>query len=84
MREQRLDVGEALDLELLGLLLDDLAVEGAQQRRGVEQQRPVGQAHLALTDRAQVLARHLSTDTHTFYSYYTFNTGYSIKKKTSN
>lgn len=51
-REERHDVRETLDLELLGLLLNDFPVEGPQQRGGVQQQGTIGQREVALLDGA--------------------------------
>ena len=49
------DVPEAGDLELFGLLLDDLAVEGVDERGGVEEHGAVGQVDLALPDGGEVV-----------------------------
>ena len=49
--EQLLDVAETRDLELLRLPLDDLAMEGVDQRGGVEEYRAVRQVHVALEKR---------------------------------
>lgn len=54
--EEGLDVAQTRDFEFLGLLLDDFAMEGAEQTSRVEQQRPVGQRQVVLAHRAQVLA----------------------------
>ena len=52
--EEGLDVVEASDLELLRLLLDDLSVQGAHQRRRVQEERAVRKIDLTLTNRGQV------------------------------
>ena len=49
------DVPEAGDLELFWLLLDDLAVEGVDERGGVEEHGSVGQVDLALPDGGEVV-----------------------------
>lgn len=54
--EQIPNVAEACNLELLRLLFDYLAMEGADQRRRIQQQRAIGQLDVALANRAQVLA----------------------------
>ena len=54
LREERSDVVKASDLELLRLLLDDLSVQGAHQRRRVQEERPVWKIDLTLTNRGQV------------------------------
>ena len=56
--EQLLNVPQTGDLELFRLLLDDLPVEGVDQRGRVEEQRTVGQIHVALLDGAQVVLGH--------------------------
>ena len=55
LRKEGLDVVEASDLELLRLLLDDLAVQRVHQRRRVQEQRPVRKIDFTLTDRCQVV-----------------------------
>ena len=55
VREELDDVPEAGDLELFGLLLDDLAVEGVDERGRVEEHGAVGQVHLALPDGGEVV-----------------------------
>ena len=57
--KERLDVLEAVDLEDLGLLLDDLLAEGGEERRGRDEQRSLGQREAALVDAAQEVARQL-------------------------
>jgi hypothetical protein len=54
-RKECLDVVETSDLELLRLLLDDLAMKGVHQRRRVEQERAVGKIDFTLTNRRQVV-----------------------------
>jgi hypothetical protein len=53
--KKRLDVIEASDFEFFRLLLNHLTMQGVHQRGRVEQERPVRQIDVALTNGGQVV-----------------------------